>query len=48
MEQYDCSSEIDESMTFFNYAMIDDIPEPIDQWAVADFDQFASLLIDAE
>lgn len=25
-----------------------DIPEPIDQWAIEDFEQFASLIIDAE
>lgn len=48
MENYDYATEADFSMNVREYGVEYDIPEPIDQWAVEDFEQFASLIIDAD
>ncbi|MGH8557573.1 MAG: hypothetical protein ACRESZ_08955 [Methylococcales bacterium] len=47
MGNYDYPTETNKSLKSGKYELLDDIPEPIDQWVVDDFDQFASLIIDA-
>ncbi|MCI0653634.1 MAG: hypothetical protein L0Y39_04050 [Methylococcaceae bacterium] len=48
MDTYDYPTETNESMKVGKYQFLDDIPEPIGQWEVADYHQFASLIVDAE
>lgn len=48
MDQYDEICEIPNPMQSGEFDVQFDIPEPIDQWAVEDFDQFAFLSVDTE
>lgn len=48
MENYDYAVETTHATSAMEHGTHYDVPEPIDQWAVEDFEQFASLIIDAE
>ncbi|MCI0654330.1 MAG: hypothetical protein L0Y38_02425 [Methylococcaceae bacterium] len=48
MDDYDYVTEATSRKNIREFEYPYDIPEPIDQWAVEDFEQFASLIGDAE
>ena len=48
MGNYDYATEATISKNVSEYGIDYDVPEPIDQWAVEDFEQFASLIVDAD
>ncbi len=48
MDDFDYATEAAREVKGVDSDTYFDIPEPIDQWSVEDFEQFASLIIDAE
>jgi hypothetical protein len=48
MDNYDYAIQTTDSKNVREFDTCYDIPEPIDQWAVEDFEQFACLIVDAE
>lgn len=48
MDNYDYAIETTYAKNIRGFDTSYDIPEPIDQWTMEDFEQFASLIVDAE
>ena len=48
MGQYDYAIDANHAMNAGDYDFDYEVPEPIDQWAVEDFEQFACLIVNAE
>lgn len=48
MDDFDDAIDATTPMNIPEFGLHEDIPEPIDQWAVEDFEQFAALIVHAD